>query len=158
MTVKGSKLKFDSLLQTLRGFPLKFYLLIGFLFFIIPLSVSYGDGQGSVAVINKTDYFLHVYIDGEPHLYVAPMHRASREAAKTSFDVTAFYAPGQGVSGIIDTTLEVSYTPPTTRSSGCWDNSGDRDAGCECSETTGPAQYGYDQLEVVDSLMKPFDK
>jgi hypothetical protein len=155
---KGIKLRFNSFVKTLRSFPLKFYLLVGFLFFMIPLSVSYGDSQGRVTVLNKTDHFLHVYIDGEPHLYVEPRHRVSKEGAKTTFDVTVFYAPGQGVSGVIDTILEVSYSPPPTTGSGCWDKSGDRNAGCQCSETTGPADYGASKLEVADSLMVPFEE
>ena len=80
---------------TKRSHPLQFYLLLGFIFFLSPLSISFGDNKAKMTVKNKTAHFLHVYVDGAPYLYLAPNRSITREAAVTTFEVTAFYAPGR---------------------------------------------------------------
>jgi hypothetical protein len=143
--------RFKMLFKTLREIPFKHYLLMGFILFMSPLTISYGDSQASLQVTNKTGYFLHVYINGEPHLYLAPKHSATGSATSTTLNVTVFYAPGQGVSGIIDRTFEAPYTPATTSSSGCSDS--DNGTSCECSKSTTPAQYGKVMWTVTADTM-----
>jgi hypothetical protein len=134
--------------------PLKYYLLLAFIFFMSPLSISFGDSQATFSVLNKTGYFLHVYINGEPYLYLAPMRRATLQSATITFDVTAFYAPGQGVSGVIDRIFDAPYTAPSTHSSGCKDDSDNNsNLGCECSKSTTPADYGSVIWEVTADTM-----
>jgi hypothetical protein len=138
------------LVPKMRGVPLKHYLLIGFILFITPLTVSYGDSEASLTVLNETDYFLHVYINGEPHLYLAPNHSSTASFATVTFTVTAFYAPGQGVSGDIKRTFEAPYTPGSS-TSGCSEN--DSSVGCECDKTTTPAEYGRVVWEITADTM-----
>lgn len=137
--------------RTKRRHPLQFYLLIAFIFFISPLSISFGDSEARITVKNKTDHFLHIYIDGAPYLYVAPKRSITKEAATTTFDVTAFYAPGQGVSGTIDRYFPVPDYNPASSTSGCRDEG--PNSGCECSQTTTPAEYGSVTWEITADTM-----
>jgi len=150
---KGNQGRLKSLVTALKAYPLKFYLLVAFLFFIIPLNISLGEDQATLTVINKTEHFMHMYVNGAPHLYVAPLHKVRVASGSLTFTVTAFYAPGQGVSGAIDRTFEAAYSPPPTTSSGCWNESEGSNAGCTCSEATGPAQYGDVVWEVTADTM-----
>jgi len=135
-----------------KSYPLQFYLLIAFIFFISPLSISFGDTEARVTVVNKTDKYLHVFIDGAPHLYVAPGRSASKEAAKTDFSVSAFYAPGQGITASVDTTITITDYTPSSTTTGCDDNDNDN-SGCDCNQTTTPADYGSETYEITTDLM-----
>jgi len=65
-----------------------------------PMTVSIGADEVSVTVINKTDYYLHVIINGNPYLYVSPEGFALYQSeGPLHTTVKAFYSPGQGVSG-----------------------------------------------------------
>jgi hypothetical protein len=150
--ITKAKRKTRSLIDTLKACSLRRYLLIGFILFMTPLTISYGGSKAGFTVKNKTDYYLHVYVNGEPHLYLAPMRSASASSTSTTFSVTAFYAPGQGVSGIIDRSFEADYTPSSSSSSGCNDSS-DYGPSCECEKSTTPADYGSITWDITADTM-----
>lgn len=117
-----------------------------FLMIIIPITISYGLDSASLRVINSTDYFLHVIIDGNPYLYISPQGSVSYNAeGKTSFHVQAYYSPGQEISGTADSTLDITINPPKT---GCRDTSDSRGGGCEC--TTTPGSISDAEWDITD--------
>lgn len=153
-----SKSRLKSLVATWRSFPPKFYLLIAFIFFISPLSIGIGSSEPTFTAVNKTGKFLHMFINSDPVLYVAPKQSASATSSSTTFDVKVFYAPGQGDSGmVVSRTFEVAYYPPPTNSAGCHSSSEEGgDYGCDCSTTTGPASYGSEVWEITpDTMLVP---
>ena len=116
------------------------------LLFLIAISISYGDEEARLTVVNKTEHYLNVIIDGSPFLYVSPERGVThKSSAKPTFSVTVFFSPGQGVSGKIDTTLSVPYT------SGDFGCSYGNQSGCDCSTT--PADAGAAMWEVTDSML-----
>lgn len=69
------------------------------------------DGS-SVTVTNRTEHYLHVFIDNQPFLYVAPNHSVTYATETTySMLVRAVYAPGQGISGSVVDTVAIPYRP-----------------------------------------------
>ena len=158
MSGKSSKSRLRSLVATVRSLPPKFYLLIAFIFFISPLSIGIGASEPTFTAVNKTGKFLHMFINGDPVLYLAPQHSASATSGGTTFDVKVFYAPGQGDSGVVvSRTFKVAYYPPPTNSAGCHSSSEEHgDYGCDCSTTTGPASYGSEAWEITaDTMLVP---
>lgn len=129
----------------LRTLPPKFYLLLGYLVFMLPLSVSFGDDKASLQVINRTAYFVHLIVNGEAILYIGPGNTATRDSETSTFDVKAFYAPGQGVSGRADRVLEAPYYPGSV---GCEESSR---GGCEC--VTNPSDYGSVTWEITHDTL-----
>lgn len=119
-----------------------------FLILMLPLTITYGDEEASLTVVNKTEHYLHIIIEGQPHLYVSPERGVTYATDPTpNFIVDVFYSPGQGVSGRINRTIEMPYS---SARSGC---DYDRSTGCyDCS--TSPATAGSVLWEVTaDSLL-----
>jgi hypothetical protein len=128
----------------------RYKLLLICLILIIPLTLGYsGDEQASVTVVNKTEYYLHVIIDGESYLYVSPDMGVTRSSdPKGEFSVDAFYSPGQGITARISRTIDVPYSPAST---GCGHGSS---GGCEC--VTNPASAGTAVWEITaDTMLVP---
>lgn len=114
---------------------------------MIPLAIGYGDEEEAhLTVVNKTDHYLNIIIDGKPFLYVSPEMGVSYSTEpKGEFVVTAFYSPGQGINERITRTVDVPYRG---QSSGCdYSSSG----GCEC--TTEPATAGSAVWEITADTM-----
>lgn len=113
------------------------------------VDVSSGGDVGRLTVVNDTEYYVHVIVDGDPFLYVPPGAGAVFEKEGYSRVVAkVFYSPGQGVSGSAERTFTVSpYDPAST---GCeWNN-------MECTSTPpsgGPLSWEVtaDTLAVSDN-------
>jgi hypothetical protein len=73
-----------------------------FMVLLIPPTVSIGSDGVSVRLVNQTGYYLHIIIDNQPFLYIAPGGSASHQSSALSAGVKVFYSPGQGVSGSMD--------------------------------------------------------
>jgi hypothetical protein len=85
------------------------------------ITVTFGSDKSKITVFNRTDYYLHFFIDGTQYLFIAPERSVTHETdAKPTIIVTAFYAPGQGVKGSITDTVSVPYRSAVT--------------GCSCEE------------------------
>ena len=101
-------------------FPKILLLLIFFLILNI-VTISLGDGKSSLTVVNKTEHFLHIIIENEPYLYISPEQSATHSTeAKSTMTISAFYSPGQAITGALLDTVDVPYTAAST--------------GCTCSE------------------------
>ncbi len=75
---------------------------------LFPYTASYSDSGGQITVVNGTERYLHVVIDGKPFLYVQPGGSVSFTGGSGSHAAFAFYAPGQGIAGRGDTVLTIS--------------------------------------------------
>lgn len=111
-----------------------------FLLLAFAVGVSTGGDVGRLTVVNDTEHFVHVIVDGSPFLYVPPGAGAIFEKEGYSRVVAkVFYSPGQGISGSAERTFTVSpYEPYST--------------GCEWSTmecTTTPASGGPFSWEVT---------
>ena len=81
------------------------------------ITVTLGSDKSKLTVINKTDYYLHFIIDGTEYLYIPPERSITHEMdIKPIAIVKAFYAPGQGVKGMVIDTVSLPYT---SAMSGC---------------------------------------
>jgi hypothetical protein len=123
----------------------KFILLIMVLMF--PLKLSIGNSNSKLTVMNKTEQYLHIFIEGAPYLYISPNRSVTAESGGfVTFTVTAFYSPGQNIKGSI--TRDITVEPLSPGSAGC---DYDRGEGCDC--TTTPAVGGSEIWEITaDSL------
>jgi len=103
--------------------------------------ISVEDTDVTVTIHNRTRHYLHVLINNQPYLYVAPGGSALTETGLSTVFVEVFYSPGQGVSG--GATKELTSVTTTTysskRSHDC-SNSGSND--CSDYSTTSVAT-GY---------------
>ena len=130
-------------------FPRWWYVLL-FVFLILPLTITFGEDEAKMTVVNKTGHFLHVIMNGDAFLYVAP-ERSVTYAAESGSDlhmlVDVFYSPGQEVSE--ETQRSFVVRPAQRASSGCdWDS----DGGWDCSSS--PAIGGLMVWEVThDTLL-----
>ena len=105
------------------------------------VTVSLADENSNLTVVNKTTRYIHVIVDGEPYLYVAPERAVIHQAPATAtMLVTAFYSPGQGLTGSLIDTIDVPYRAARE---GCACDEGDWG---ECYYT--PAAGGAVRLEV----------
>ncbi len=77
--------------------------------------VSVEDGTVTVTIHNRTRHYLHVLINNQPYMYVAPGGSALTETGLTTVFVEVFYSPGQGISG--GATRELTSVTTTTYSS-----------------------------------------
>ena len=104
------------------------------------VGVSTSSDVGRLTVINHTEHYVHVIVDGEPFLYVHPGAGAIFEKEGYARVVAkVFYSPGQGISGSAERTFTVAPYEPY--SSGCdWHT-------LEC--TTTPASGGPLSWEVT---------
>lgn len=127
-------------------FP-KWYYLILFLVVILPPTVSYGGDDARLTVMNSTDHYLHIIIDGNSNLYISPGRRVMHETeGPADFVVNVFYSPGQRIAGSRTRIIRVS--PFKRDEIGCW-LGGDNAFGCSVN----PASSGAALWEVTpDSL------
>ena len=111
-------------------FP-KFIFVVIFFLILNIITISLGDSESSLTVVNKTEHYLHIYIDGENYLYVSPERSATHAMkAKPSVEVVVLYSPGQGITGSVTKTIDVPYT--------------DASSSCSCDEETGHSSCSYD--------------
>lgn len=108
------------------------YTTLALIIMLLSMAISFsGEDKSQLTVINRTPLFLHIIIDGEPYLYVAPERGVTHEAdAKPSFSVTVLYSPGQSNTERINRVVQVPYSSGDW---GCTYGSG----GCDCT-STGP--------------------
>jgi len=93
---------------------------------LLPLAISYSDDTGHLFIVNETAHYLHLIVEGQPYLYVAPGREIVHEfEPQSQLFARVFYSPGQNMTGDITRTLEVPYAPSETgcaySSSGGWD-------------------------------------
>ena len=122
---------------------------VALLLLALVVDVTVGGDVGRLTVINGTDHYVHVIVDGEPFLYVSPGAGAIFEKEGYSTVIAkVFYSPGQGVSGHAERNFVISpYEPSST---GCdWTT-------LECS--TSPSTGGARSWEVTaDTLVAAAD-
>lgn len=139
---------------------LKIILVVIIFFILNVITVILGDDQSRLTVMNKTDFYLHISIDGNIYPYVAPNHSVTYSTnAKPTIFCEIFYSPGQGkLFTILDSTFTLPYTPPSTTTYG-------DDYSCQCSDPNSdyscsesnrdvvnvPAQGGNATWEISDS-------
>jgi hypothetical protein len=79
------------------------------------ITVTLGSDKSKLTVYNRTDYYLHFFIDGTEYLFIPPERGVTHEMdIKPTVIVTAFYAPGQGVKGSVTDTVGVPYQSALT--------------------------------------------
>lgn len=94
------------------------WLLVLFAAIITPLAVSYGERKVTLTVVNGTELFLHVVVGPHPYLYIAPgdsiRHEVENDKSEgiETFYITAFYSPGQALSGRFSTVREIELQYP----------------------------------------------
>ncbi len=117
------------------------------------VNVTVGGDVGRLTVINETEHYVHVIVDGDPFLYVPPGAGAIFEKEGYSTVVASvFYSPGQGVSGSAKREFVISpYEPSST---GCdWST-----LECTTSPTTGGArswEVTADTLVAAPDILPP---
>lgn len=124
-------------------------ILVALLIAVNVLTVIASGDQTSLTVANLTEHYLHIFINSEPYLYIAPDRSVTYSCeARPMLMVESIYAPGQGISGSAADTVEIPYV-------------GSRE-GCSCQEDESwgdciyePAQGGSARLELIpdDFLM-----
>ena len=121
------------------------------------ITVLMGDDQSRLTVINKTEYYIHIVIDGNVFPYVGPNVSITQTSSPTStMRAEVFYSPGQGkTSQIIDSTFSLPYTPASTRTYGDSYSCDCQDETFSCSESSSgvvnvPAQGGSAQWEITN--------
>ena len=116
-----------------------------FLLLALIVNVTVGGDVGRLTVINATEHYVHVIVDGDPFLYVSPGAGAIFEKeGYSTVGASGCYSPGPGVSGSAQRVGVISPSEPT--STGCdWSTR-------EC--TTSPQTGGARSWEVTaDTLM-----
>lgn len=106
-------------------------------------TVLLGDEESRLTVVNKTEHYLHIFIDEQPYLYIAPDRSVTHSAgAKASMSVSVVYAPGQGIDGSRTETVTLPY-----RSASEYCDCSDEDAFGDCVVT--PSSGGSSRWEVT---------
>jgi hypothetical protein len=87
--------------------------------------VSFEDGEVPVTISNGTRHYLHMLINNQPYLYVAPGGSASLGVMWSTVHVEVLYSPGQGISGraVRDLTSVTTTTYSGGESRSCHNNS-----------------------------------
>ena len=76
---------------------------------ILLFSVRIAPGQNYwVVITNKTDHYIHVIINNQSFLYIAPEDYIRANFPIRELQVKVFYAPGQAVTGKVEREL---YAP-----------------------------------------------
>ena len=120
----------------------KILLFLLFLLLLNIVTVTLGDEPSRITIVNKTEYFLHVFVDATEYLYLESGQSLFHETEpKSQVNVKAFYAPGQGITGSLDVYVEIPYQGSTTE--------------CSCQEgqlfgdcTTTPVMGGATTFEI----------
>jgi hypothetical protein len=85
-------------------------------------TVAVGEDDSQLTVANLTGHFVHIFIEGQDFLYVAPDRSVTYAAsARPDMLVEVVYSPGQGVRGSLVDTVPVPYRGSTTACS-CQDD------------------------------------
>lgn len=67
---------------------------------LLPYTVSFGNEDASMTVVNGTTHYIHAIMNNKPFLYIAPNRSAKLVTeGPASVVVEVFYSPGQGISG-----------------------------------------------------------
>lgn len=126
-------------------------LLLALLLVTLPLGWTLG-GNTAIKIINHTDYYLHVFIDGDSFLYIPPTHGVGKdyESHTVVANVRVLYAPGQAVSGSV--TREMSASAITTTELDCGD-----EWWCRSDTRTVPGHASWTVVpsDFVDSPEEP---
>jgi hypothetical protein len=118
------------------------FLLLLSLLVVNVISVTLAGDESTVTVSNRTEHYLHVFVDTEQFLYVAPDRSVTYTTpAKPSVLVTVLYAPGQGVQGSVVDTVAVPYS---SAHEAC--NCSEDDVWGDCVVT--PAAGGAARIEI----------
>jgi hypothetical protein len=117
-----------------------------FVLILVPMAISSSNNKSSLTVVNRTDLYLHLIVDGHSYLYLAPDREFNYESEpKGEYYVRAFYSPGQRSNAVISRTIAVPYYSGST---GCGYSS---QGGITCSAT--PEHGGSALWEVTPDTM-----
>ena len=130
---------------TLRGL---FGILL-LLFLANLVTVTMASEESTLTVANRTEHYLHIIIDGEAYLYVAPEYSVVHATPpKTTMLVSALYSPGQEIRGSVLDTVSVPYRGAQH--------------GCTCTAETNrhecfynPPTGGASRLEIYPEDLTP---
>lgn len=128
---------------------------LGILLLLNIVKVSLSDEKSRLTILNKTDSYLHIAIEGNLYPYTPSGQDVTHETEpKSELYVQVFYSPGQGKTNtVIDSTFEISYTPGSTQTYGDYCSCEDPNSSSACSEAgevTVPPQGGSARWEVTD--------
>ena len=124
-------------------------LLLLLLLLVNIVTVADGADESRLTVANLTEHYVHIFIEGETYLYVAPQRSvAYTTSAKPTMLVEIVYAPGQGVRGSAVDTVAVPYR---SSQSGCSCEEGDSWGDCIYEPPSG----GTARIEVRPEDMLP---
>ena len=86
------------------------------LLLLVAVDISIGADIARLTVINETEHYVHIIVDGDPFLYVSPGSGATFEKEGYSTVVAkVFYAPGQGIEGSVERSFVIApYEPEST--------------------------------------------
>jgi len=123
----------------------KLFILLLLLLMFNLITLSIGDEESSITVVNKTLHYLHIMIGGTPFTYIAPDKAVTKTSKPVSeMQVYALYSPGQGIKGTVAIMAPVPYQGA---SQGCTCTDGDP----ECSYT--PPVGGSARLEITPEML-----
>lgn len=108
--------------------------------------ISFDENSVSITIVNRTRYYLHILIDKDPHLYVAPGGSVHSETRMQSAFVEVLYSPGQGISGRAEKELTSTTTTSTNYSSDRGHTCASSSSGNSCQSMTsseGSVSYSY---------------
>ncbi len=80
----------------------RYYLIrsVGSIILIVLLAIRIGFGQNYwVQVVNKTGYYIHVFINQNPYLYLKPDGHFKDSFDTSDIKIRVIYSPGQIVNG-----------------------------------------------------------
>ncbi len=102
-----------------------------------PYMLSIASTETKFTLVNRTKYYLHAKINGQSHVYIIPGGSVIVDVSAPTFVSTEVrYSPGQGVSGVADSTIEITETVTSTPAeSTCSSND---EGGSTCTNTTEP--------------------
>ncbi len=102
-----------------------------------PYMFSVASTGTQFTLVNRTKYYLHAKINGQSHVYIIPGGSVIVDVSAPTFvSTTVRYSPGQGVSGVADSTIEITESVTSTPAeSTCTSND---EGGSTCTNTTEP--------------------
>ena len=141
--------------------PATRWLVILFALVVTPLAVSYGKREITLTIVNSTDLFLNVTVDRKVYLYLPPGGRInhveenSKDGGVESFRITAFYSPGQGLTGdyssVVD--VEIGYYSDGLACDGTTGSSGSGGTSCDDGDET--TLYESRTVVITSDLLQP---
>ena len=125
-------------------------LFLVFLLLVNIVTIEAGSGESKVTVANMTDHYLHIVIEGNSFLYVAPRRSVTYVTGATpEVYIEVFYAPGQQIQGSLTGVVEVPYVSASR--------------GCTCRDSQygdcmyEPAVGGSIRIEIDPAMLEPGD-